>query len=111
MGKQMLWNSKKDEKGRWIPFPIEYKRGKPKSDDCDKVQLCAQALCLEEMLNVKIPSGAIFYGKTKHRLDIEFNELLRQKTKDTALRLHEFIKEGKNSKTVICFQMRFMFTC
>ncbi|MEK6645522.1 MAG: CRISPR-associated protein Cas4 [Candidatus Firestonebacteria bacterium] len=97
-GKADVVEFQKDEKGRWIPFPIEYKRGKPKSDDCDKVQLCAQALCLEEMLNVKIPSGAIFYGKTKHRLDIEFNELLRQKTKDTALRLHEFIKEGKTPK-------------
>ena len=47
------------------------------------------------MLNVKIPSGAIFYGKTKHRLDIEFNELLRQKTKDTALRLHDLLKKAK----------------
>ena len=45
---------------KWIPFPVEYKRGKPKMDDCDKVQLCAQAICLEEMLNVEISEGALF---------------------------------------------------
>src|SRR3989337_821592 len=55
---------------RWIPFPVEYKRGKPKPGNCDKVQLCAQAICLEEMLSVRIPKGALFYGKTKRRLDV-----------------------------------------
>ncbi|HDZ02544.1 MAG TPA: CRISPR-associated protein Cas4, partial [Nitrospirae bacterium] len=49
----------------WHPFPVEYKRGKPKQDNSDKVQLCAQALCLEEMMNVEIPKGALFYGKTR----------------------------------------------
>ena len=48
---------------KWIPFPVEYKRGKPKIDDCDKVQLCAQAICLEEMLKVEIPEGALFTGR------------------------------------------------
>ena len=43
----------KTDDGSWIPFPVEYKRGKPKIDDCDKVQLCAQALCLEEMVNCR----------------------------------------------------------
>jgi CRISPR-associated exonuclease Cas4 len=70
--------------GLWQPFPVEYKRGKPKADDCDKVQLCAQALCLEEMLNVKIMQGALFYGKTRRRLDVYFDEKLRQKTEETA---------------------------
>ena len=46
--------------GKWIPFPVEYKRGKPKKDNADKVQLCAQALCLEEMLDVEVTSGALF---------------------------------------------------
>ena len=50
---------------KWIPFPVEYKRGKPKGGNCDKVQLCAQALCLEEMMNVEIPEGALFYGQTR----------------------------------------------
>ena len=82
----------------WLPFPVEYKRGKPKADDCDKVQLCAQALCLEEMLKVSIPAGALFYGKTRHRLDVEFTEDLRKETEETARRLHEFILAGKTPK-------------
>ena len=48
---------------KWIPFPVEYKRGKPKLDNSDKAQLCAQALCLEEMMNVGIPEGALFTGR------------------------------------------------
>ncbi len=84
----------------WIPFPVEYKRGKPKADESDKVQLCAQALCLEEMLNVEIPEGAVFYGKTRRRMNVVFDEQLRALTKDTAARLHEFIKAGKTPKPV-----------
>ncbi|MFA5878941.1 MAG: CRISPR-associated protein Cas4, partial [Candidatus Margulisiibacteriota bacterium] len=57
-----------------VVYPIEYKRGKPKTDHCDIIQLCAQALCLEEMMNVSIPKGALFYGETKHRQEIEFDE-------------------------------------
>ena len=49
----------------WRPFPVEYKRGKPKKGNFDKVQLCGQAMCLEEMLDVEIPAGALFYGKTR----------------------------------------------
>lgn len=86
---------KAPEGKRFIPFPVEYKRGKPKADNCDKVQLCAQAVCLEEMLDVMVPRGALFYGKTRHRLDVEFDETLRRETEDTAMRLHQFIAEGK----------------
>lgn len=86
--------------GFWLPFPVEYKRGHMRHEQSFEIQLCAQTLCLEEMLNAKISCGAIFYGKTRHRLDLEFNESLRQETKDTALRLHEFIKEGKTPKPV-----------
>ena len=50
------------------PYPIEYKRGKPKAHDADEVQLCAQALCLEEMLGTAVPAGALFYGRTRRRL-------------------------------------------
>lgn len=80
--------------GAWLPFPVEYKRGKPKADDCDKVQLCAQAICLAEMLGVTIPAGALFYGQTRHRLDVVFDEALRCKTEETARRAHELIKSG-----------------
>jgi len=60
-----------------VPFPIEYKRGRPKSHDADRVQLCAQALCLEEMLAVLVPAGALFYGKTRRRQDVAFDSPLR----------------------------------
>lgn len=83
------------DRSKWVPFPVEYKRGKPKSDDSDKIQLCAQALCLEEMMNIKIPEGALFYGRTRHRLNIIFDGVLRQKTKETAVKLHIFIEDGK----------------
>lgn len=81
-----------------VPFIIEYKRGKPKRDDSDKVQLCAQALCLEEMLKIEVPQGALFYGRTKRRLAVYFDEALRQKTKEAARNLHEFIRAGITPK-------------
>ena len=74
--------------------------GKPKPDDSDKVQLCAQALCLEEMLGAEVPSGAIFYGKTRHRLDVEFDEALREETEKAAGQLHELIGSGITPKPV-----------
>lgn len=77
-----------------IPFPVEYKRGKPKADRCDEVQLCAQALCLEEMLSVDAPAGALFYGKTRRRKNIVFDDTLRKLTASTADRLHSLIKSG-----------------
>jgi CRISPR-associated exonuclease Cas4 len=84
----------------WKPFPVEYKRGKPKPDDCDKVQLCAQALCLEEMLNTEISSGAIFYGKTRRRYDVMFDETLRIETEETARKVHELIESKVTPKPV-----------
>ena len=60
--------------------PVEYKRGKPKIDDWDRVQLCAQALCLEEMTNQKISEGALWYQQTRHRQVVVFTDDLRQKT-------------------------------
>jgi CRISPR-associated exonuclease Cas4 len=85
---------RKVEKGQWQPFPIEYKRGKPKLDHCDAVQLCAQAMCLEEMLNVSIPEGALFYGKTRRRADVVFDEGLRRETEETANMARQLIAAG-----------------
>ncbi len=85
----------------WHPFPVEYKRGRPKSDDCDRVQLCAQAICLEEMLDVEISRGALFYGKIRRRQDVVFDPALRQKTEETARHLHELIASGKTPPPVI----------
>ena len=80
-----------DVRGLWRPFPVEYKRGRPKREHCDEVQVCAQAICLEEMLEVHIPCGALFYGATRHRLDVSFEESLRRETEIAAARLHELI--------------------
>lgn len=80
------------EDGAWIPFPVEYKRGKPKADPCDAVQLCAQAICLEEMLSVAVPAGALFYGATRRREDVAFDAELRRLTEETARRLHSFLE-------------------
>jgi CRISPR-associated exonuclease Cas4 len=78
----------------WRPFPVEYKRGRPKRGDCDLVQLCAQALCLEEMLQAEVPAGALFYGRTRRRQDVRFDALLRGATRVLAARLHELNGAG-----------------
>jgi CRISPR-associated exonuclease Cas4 len=78
----------------WRPFPVEYKRGRPKNHRADEVQLCAQALCLEEMLETSVPAGALFYGQTRRRLDVTFDAELRLLTEDTAARLHRLIASG-----------------
>ncbi len=70
------------------PFPVEYKRGKRKPTDCDLVQLCAQALCLEEMLSVAVPRGAIFYGEPRRRIEVQFTPELRARTESLAATMH-----------------------
>ena len=84
----------------WLPFPVEYKHGKPKKDNSDKVQLCAQAMCLEEMLDIEIPEGAIFYGKTRRRQDVIFDSELRKETGETASRFHNLVESGKTPDPV-----------
>ncbi|HUU26632.1 MAG TPA: CRISPR-associated protein Cas4 [archaeon] len=81
--------------GLWLPVPVEYKRGRPKPGRCDEVQLCAQALCLEEMLEVVIPSGALFYGTPRRRYEVSFDAALRKETEELTARLHELTREGK----------------
>jgi CRISPR-associated exonuclease Cas4 len=83
-----------DEKGREIIFPVEYKRGKPKKHEADEVQLCAQALCLEEMLDAEISEGALFYGSNRRRHGVAFGRSLRELTKDTAYRTRALIASG-----------------
>lgn len=76
------------------PFPVEYKRGKPKLDHCDMIQLCAQAMCLEEMLSISVPKGAIFYGRTRRRFDVSFDNALRNETEEAAKRARQLINSG-----------------
>lgn len=77
------------------PFPVEYKRGRPKAHNADRVQLCAQALCLEEMLDVPVGAGALFYGRTRRREDVSIDAALRRQTEQAATRLHALIAEGQ----------------
>lgn len=72
------------EAGRWRPFPVEYKRGKPKHHRADEVQLCAQAMALEEMFEVDLGEGALFYGETRRRVPVAFDTALRQLTTDVS---------------------------
>ncbi len=80
--------------GRWQPYPVEYKRGKPKPDRCDEVQVCAQAMCLEEMLGAAIPCGALYYGEPRRRTSVEFTDNLRAETERLARRLQELVRSG-----------------
>ena len=73
-------------------YPVDFKRGKKRRWDNDEVQLCAQAMCLEEMLSVPVPKGAIFHIRSQHRREVVFDEPLRQLTIQTAARLHELVR-------------------
>ncbi|WP_330397095.1 CRISPR-associated protein Cas4 [Anaerovirgula multivorans] len=100
--------------GNYKPVPVEYKRGKPKEDESDALQLCAQAMCLEEMLLCEITEAFLFYGETKRRLKIILDDGLRQQVKKTVKEMHELydkrhtpkVKQSKRCKacslTEIC---------
>lgn len=84
----------KDWPGLWQPMPVEYKRGKPKRNDCDHVQLCAQAICLEETLNCDIAEAALYYGQTRRRHRVQLTAKLRSVVADTCKKIHELIRAG-----------------
>ena len=85
-----------DEK--WLPFPVEYKRGQPKDGNFDAAQLCCQAMCLEEMLLCRIPSGALYYGETRRRTDIVFDEVLRGEVTAAIEEMHQLYIRGYTPK-------------
>ena len=104
----------KDRDGWWRPLPVEYKRGKPKKDDRDAVQLCAQAVALEEMLGVTIASGCLFYGETKRREVVEFTLPLRQHTMELSQKMHQLVRDGitpKAKKGKRCSQCSLVDDC
>ena len=82
-------------RGLWSAYPIEYKRGKAKTHNADKIQLCAQALCLEELFECSIEEGALFYGQDKRRTTVQFNDGLRKETEKLALEFHRLIDAQK----------------
>lgn len=79
------------EGGSWRPYPVEHKRGRRKEEDWDRVQLCAQALCLEEMLGTSVPEGALFYEKERRREVVLLEEGLRWRTEELARSVHELM--------------------
>jgi len=85
----------KKRKGWWRLYPVEYKRGKPKPDDRDAVQLCAQAMSLEEMLKIQIPQAYLYYGQTKRRVEVVLSQALRDRTRELAVRMHRLYAEGQ----------------
>jgi CRISPR-associated exonuclease Cas4 len=86
--------------GGWQPFPVEYKRGKPKAHRADEVQLCAQAICLEEMFGATITEGALFYGATRRRQPVAFDAELRALTQRIASEAREMIAAGRTPAPV-----------
>lgn len=82
-------------------IPVEYKRGQKKKGDCDRIQLCAQALCLEEMLSFDVKKGYLFYGKDRKREEVLIDGELQEKTAHLCTRLHELILSGNTPKAVI----------
>ena len=84
--------------GKYTVLPIEYKRGEPKKNDIDKLQVAAQALCLEEMLCCTIPFGYIYYGETKHRTKVIFDDQLREKVKEMFQDMHSYFEQRYTPK-------------
>lgn len=84
--------------GLWLPYPIEYKHGKSKTIDADRLQLCAEAMCLEEMLACDIPEGALFYQQTKRRERVKFDEDLRNMVEADFLQMHDLFSRGWTPK-------------
>jgi len=82
------------------PRPVEYKRGRPKPEQVDEVQLCAQALCLEEMLGVEIERGDLFYGQPRRRTEVVFDTQLRAHTVALIDRLHALTRIGQTPPAV-----------
>ncbi len=88
-----------DTGGLWIPYPVEYKRGRAKPTACDEAQLCAQAMCLEEMLCCTIPEGALFYGQPRRRQEVAFTPELRTLVENAAQEMHRLFQRGYTPKS------------
>ncbi|MEQ8209470.1 MAG: CRISPR-associated protein Cas4 [Lacipirellulaceae bacterium] len=92
---QAILQATPEELTQWEITPVEYKRGKPKKNDCDRVQLCVQAMCLEEMLGVRIDDGQLFYGTMRRRVDVPLDTPLREITRQAAARFHAIMASGE----------------
>lgn len=86
------------KEGLWQPYPVEYKRGSPREDTGDTLQLCGQAMCLEEMLCCDIPEGALYYGEIRHRERVFFSDELRRQVRELLAQMHELYRRGYTPK-------------
>lgn len=82
------------KEGLWQPYPVEYKRGEPKAGNYDALQLCGQAMCLEEMLCCPISEGSLFYGQTRRRQIVVFTDELRAQVKNAIEEMHQLYQRG-----------------
>lgn len=80
--------------GHWQPYPVEYKRGRPKTHDADELQLCAQAMCLEEMLLCSVPEGSLYYGEPRRRTGVAFSTDMRQRVETLLAEMHQHMQRG-----------------
>ncbi|MBQ8620834.1 MAG: CRISPR-associated protein Cas4 [Oscillospiraceae bacterium] len=86
------------KEGLWLPYPVEYKRGSPRQDGADTLQLCGQAMCLEEMLCCDIPEGALYYGEIRRRITVPFTEELREEVRTMLAQMHDLYLREQTPK-------------
>ena len=84
--------------GSWQPYPVEYKRGEPKAGNADRLQLCAQAMCLEEMLLCDIPEGSLYYGEIRRREVVQLDAALRAEVTASLEQMHRYDRAGHTPK-------------
>lgn len=87
-----------EKEGLWQPYPVEYKRGSPKENSADALQLCAQAMCLETMLCCDIPEGALYYGEIRRRENVRLDQELRDQVREMLIQMHSLYKRGYTPK-------------
>jgi len=80
--------------GNYRVYPVEYKRGSPKDDESDILQLCAQAMCLEEMLVCTIDEGALFYGETRRRSKVQLTDDMKERVREMYREMHKYMRDG-----------------
>jgi CRISPR-associated exonuclease Cas4 len=90
--------SLQNREGLWLPYPVEYKRGKPKEHSADELQLCAQAMCLEQMLCCSVPEGALYYGEPRRRTVVSFTCQLRRQVQSSLSEMHELYQRRHTPK-------------
>ena len=86
------------KEGLWLPYPVEYKWGSPRQDGADTLQLCGQAMCLEEMLCCDIPEGALYYGEIRRRITVPFTEELREEVRTMLAQMHDLYRREQTPK-------------